>query len=114
MGKRLKSFGESILDDLNVALADLAEFVACYNPENRFKRKETWSESNPEGRWRKYSYGEILQREKTFLDIKWLKDDVVTPEDYTLGEVFDELEETRKSVTETIANLKRMAKGVRE
>ena len=41
MGKRLKSFGESILDDLNVALADLAEFVACYNPENRFKRKET-------------------------------------------------------------------------
>ena len=94
--------------------SDLAEFVACYNPENRFKRKETWSESNPEGRWRKYTYEEILQREKTSLDIKWLKDDVVTPEDYTLGEVFDELEETRKSVTEAIANLKRMAKGVRE
>ena len=35
--------------------SDLAEFVACYNPENRFKRKETWSESNPEGRWRKYT-----------------------------------------------------------
>ena len=94
--------------------SDLAEFVACYNPENRFKRKETWSESNPEGRWRKYTYEEILQREKTSLDIKWLKDDVVTPEDYTLGEVFDELEKTRKSVTEAIANLKRMAKGVRE
>ena len=81
---------------------------------NRFKSKETWSESNPEGRWRKYTYEEILQREKTSLDIKWLKYDVVTPEDYTLGEVFDELEETRKSVTEAIANLKRMAKGVRE
>ena len=94
--------------------SDLAEFVVCYNPENRFKRKETWSESNPEGRWRKYTYEEILQREKTSLDIKWLKDDVVTPEDYTLGEVFDELEKTRKSVTEAIANLKRMAKGVRE
>ena len=39
---------------------------------------------------------------------------MVTPEDYTLGEVFDELEETRKSVTEAIANLKRMAKGVGE
>lgn len=94
--------------------SDLAEFVACYNPENRFNRKETWSESNPEGRWRKYTYEEILQREKTSLDIKWLKDDTVTPEDYTLGEVFDELEETRKSVTEAIASLKRMAKGVRE
>ena len=69
---------------------------------------------SPEGRWRKYTYEEILQREKTSLDIKWLKDDTVTPEDYTLGEVFDELEETRKSVTDAIANLKRMARGVRE
>ena len=33
---------------------DLAEFVACYNPANRHARKETWSEENPEGRWRRY------------------------------------------------------------
>jgi len=38
------------------------------------KRKETWSESNPEGRWRKFGYQEIISRDKTNLDIFWLKD----------------------------------------
>lgn len=31
-------------------------------------------ESNPEGRWRKFSYDEIVARDKTSLDITWLKD----------------------------------------
>jgi hypothetical protein len=29
---------------------------------------------NPEGRWRKFSYAEIIARDKTSLDIFWLKD----------------------------------------
>ena len=41
---------------------DLADFVECYNPENRHKRTETWSEENPDGRWRKFSYDDILKR----------------------------------------------------
>jgi type I restriction enzyme M protein len=54
---------------------DLAEFVDCYNPTNRHKRKQTWDEKkNPEGRWRKYTYEEITARDKTSLDIFWLKD----------------------------------------
>jgi type I restriction enzyme M protein len=57
---------------------DLAEFVQLYNPGNRHKRKETWSEANPEGRWRKFSYEEILARDKTNLDIFWLKDQSLT------------------------------------
>ncbi|MDB3953799.1 type I restriction-modification system subunit M [Alphaproteobacteria bacterium] len=53
----------------------LEEFIRCYNPLNRHERKETWSEDNkPEGRWRKYSLEEILSRDKTSLDIFWLKD----------------------------------------
>jgi type I restriction enzyme M protein len=31
---------------------DLQEFIQCYNPKNRFNRKEIWSEENPDGRWR--------------------------------------------------------------
>jgi len=58
--------------------ADLAEFVKLYNPENRHKRTETWSEQNPEGRWRKFTYEEILARDKTNLDIFWLKDKSLT------------------------------------
>jgi type I restriction enzyme M protein len=53
---------------------DLKEFISCYNPENRHNRKETWSESTPGGRWKKFSYEEIIARDKTSLDITWLKD----------------------------------------
>ncbi len=55
-------------------LSDLDDFIKCYNPKNRIKRKETWSESNPEGKWRKFTYDEIIARDKTSLDITWLKD----------------------------------------
>ncbi len=55
--------------------ADLKDFIACFKPEDRHKRKATWSEKSPEGRWRKYTYAEILARDKASLDIFWLKDD---------------------------------------
>lgn len=55
-------------------LEDLQDFINCYNPANRHKRQATWSESNPEGRWRKFTYDEIMTRDKTSLDISWLKD----------------------------------------
>lgn len=54
---------------------DLREFIDCYNPLDRHKRKELWNEQkNPEGRWRKFSYEQIVARDKTSLDIFWLKD----------------------------------------
>jgi type I restriction enzyme M protein len=53
----------------------LADFISCYKPENRNKRKESYNaDSNPEGRWRKFGYEEIIARDKTSLDISWLKD----------------------------------------
>jgi type I restriction enzyme M protein len=56
----------------------LKEFIELYNGKNINKRKETWSEDNDEGRWRKYSYDEIIARDKTSLDIFWLKDKSLT------------------------------------
>lgn len=53
----------------------LSDFVKCYNVGNRKKRKATWSDKNIEGRWRKYTYDEIIYRDKASLDIFWLKDD---------------------------------------
>ncbi len=53
---------------------DLEDFIKCYNPENRYERKETWSESNPDGRWRRFPVDDILKRDKTSLDIFWIKD----------------------------------------
>ena len=56
----------------------LKEFIELYNGKNINKRNETWNEENEEGRWRKYSYDEILARDKTSLDIFWLKDKSLT------------------------------------
>jgi len=52
----------------------LEEFVKCYNPENRLDRRPTWSTDNPDGRWRCFTYDEIMQRDKVNLDIFWIKD----------------------------------------
>ncbi len=54
--------------------SDLDDFVACYQPENRHKRKPTWSDSTPEGRWRCFDYEELARRDKLNLDILWMKD----------------------------------------
>jgi len=56
----------------------LQDFIILYNPENRHKRKETWNEENPDGRWRKYTYAQIIERDKTNLDIFWIKDKSLT------------------------------------
>jgi type I restriction enzyme M protein len=58
-----------------LARADLDEVVACYHPENRHQRRPTWSEENPNGRWRAFAYDELLQRDKVSLDIFWLRDE---------------------------------------
>lgn len=53
----------------------LKDFVDCYNPQNIKKRKETYNLENKDGRWRKFTYEEIISRDKTNLEITWLKDD---------------------------------------
>jgi hypothetical protein len=36
---------------------------------------ETWNaESNPDDRWWKFSYQELIARDKTSFDVFWLKD----------------------------------------
>ncbi|NTW73181.1 MAG: SAM-dependent DNA methyltransferase, partial [Eubacteriaceae bacterium] len=91
--------------------SDLQEFVDCYNPGNRHKRKETWSSENPEGRWRKYTYGEIVARDKTNLDIFWLKDksladlDNLPDPDLLAGEIIENLEAGLASFQEILGVL---------
>ncbi len=54
--------------------SDLEDFIRCYNPTNRHERKQTWSETNPDGRFRKFTVDEIKKRDKKSLDIFWIKD----------------------------------------
>ena len=53
----------------------LDDFVACCQPNNRHARRQTWSDENPAGRWRAYSYDELTARDKASLDVFWLKDE---------------------------------------
>jgi type I restriction enzyme M protein len=92
-------------------LENLRDFIDCYNPKNRHKRTETWSAENTEGRWRKFSYEEILNRDKTNLDITWLKDKSLTdldnlpdPDELAL-EIVENLEAGLLSFKEIIAVL---------
>lgn len=55
--------------------SDLDEFVACYRAENRHQRQPLWSEESPLGRWRAYSYEELVTRDKASLDLSWLRDE---------------------------------------
>ncbi len=48
---------------------------AISKPENRHQRAATWSEENPDGRWRAYGYEELMARDKVNLDIFWLRDE---------------------------------------
>jgi type I restriction enzyme M protein len=50
--------------------SDLDDFIKCYNTDNRFERKES-------ERFKCFSYEEIIKRDKTSLDIFWLKDNSV-------------------------------------
>jgi type I restriction enzyme M protein len=38
-------------------------------------RLPTWSEENPDGRWRVCRYDELIGRDKVNLDISWLRDE---------------------------------------
>jgi type I restriction enzyme M protein len=54
---------------------DVDEFVQRYHPENRHDRTSTWSEDNPNGRWRSFGYDALTQRDKVNLDVFWLRDE---------------------------------------
>ncbi|MBC6493025.1 N-6 DNA methylase [Flavihumibacter stibioxidans] len=92
-------------------LEDLQDFIDCYKAGKRNKRKETWAESNPDGRWRKFTYEEILERDKTSLDITWIKDksladlDNLPDPDELAGDIIENLESALAGFREIMVSL---------
>jgi type I restriction enzyme M protein len=96
---------------------DLADFVSCYNRADRHRRKATWhADKSPEGRWRKFSYDELIAHDKTSLDVFWLQDKSVTdldnlPEpDELAEEIIGNLEAGLNSFRSVLASLTRADK----
>ncbi len=92
---------------------DLVDFIKCYNPLNRFERKETWSEQNPDGRFKKFSVEEILANDKKSLDITWIKDksladldNLPSPDDLAL-DIIENLQSALESFQELQSQLKK-------
>jgi len=83
---------------------DLKDFIECYHPESRHLRKET-------ERFKKFTYNEIVLRDKTSLDIFWLKDKSLTdldnlPDpDVLVEDIIENLESSLESLREISNNL---------
>ena len=88
---------------------DLDDFVKCYNPDNRYDRKETWSEENINGRWRKFTYDEIKKNNYN-LDIKWIKDSNDIDE-MSVEDVFDKIKSDITNINNVINKLELLIRG---
>jgi type I restriction enzyme M protein len=95
-------------------LEDLKDFIILYNPRNLNKRKESYNaEKNPDGRWRKFTHDEIIARDKTSLDITWLKDksladlDNLPDPDVLAEEIVENLEAGLENFRTIVLSLKK-------
>ncbi len=79
------------LKQKTLASEDLEDFVRSYNPENRRERVEG-------ERFKRFSYEELMRRDKANLDVFWLKDESLEgaedlqPPDVIAGEIAENLE----------------------
>jgi len=82
----------------------LEEFVAAYRPGARHERVES-------ERFRRFSYDELIARDKVNLDITWLKDDSLEDPDslpepaVLLAEIHDEMKAIMRQFADIAAGL---------
>ena len=92
----------------------LDDFVQCYHADDLSARKETYdAESNPAGRWRRYGIDEIMSRDKTSLDITWIKQGG-EEDDRTLAELMATIEEKSQNISNAVAELKKLLADIKE
>lgn len=84
----------------------LGDFVRCYQPENRTKRVESAC-------FRRFTYAELLTRDRLNLDISWIKDQSFedresqrSPDELT-GEIIGNLESALKQFRKVEAEIKK-------
>ena len=82
----------------------LDDFVACYTQK---KRTET-------ERWHRFAVEELVKRDKTNLDIKWLKEQSDDDADVSLKELLADMEKYRDAINKAVTKLAALAKGIEE
>lgn len=92
----------------------LDEFVACYNTDDITNRAETYNaDTNPNGRWRRYNVEELLQRDKTSLDISWIKENTDN-EDLSLSELLSNIQSKSDNIAAAVAQLQALLANIEE
>lgn len=81
----------------------LDEFVGLYMPDDISLRKETYSESNPTGRWRKFSAKDILESPRTSLNISWINNN--DDDEITTAQLVDEISYDNSCVNSILSSL---------
>lgn len=90
----------------------LQEFVDCYCSGHMEDRKETYSEENPNGRWRKFTVerdekGDVTRED---LNFKWL--DFSEDDERSVNEIIDDMQEQAEVINNTIAALRKILGGI--
>ena len=88
----------------------LNEFVECFCSGHLEDRTPTYSEENPNGRWRKFSQEEVYSRDLLKLDFKWL--DLEEKDDRTINELLSDMQEKATSITDAVAKLQEILGGI--
>ena len=82
----------------------LDDFVACYTQK---KRTET-------ERWHRFAVEELVKRDKTNLDLKWLKEQSDDDAVVSLKELLADMEKYRDTINKAVVELTELAKGIEE
>ena len=89
----------------------LDDFVACYTANPRV---ETYNEDTArDGRWRKYEVEDILARDKTSLDITWIKAGG-EEEQFTLDELMTNITTQAGNISKAVAQLQKLMAVIKE
>ena len=88
--------------------ADLDEFVDCYCSGHQQDRKATYSEDNPNGRWRCFTEEEVKKSDT--LDFKWL--DLEEKDERTVQEVLDDMQTESDGIAAAVTKLKELLGGI--
>lgn len=89
---------------------DLEDFVQCYCSGHIKDRQQTYSEENPNGRWRKFSEEDVYSRDQLKLDFKWM--DLTEKDDRSITELLDEMQEKASAIGEAVSKLQEILGGI--
>ena len=89
---------------------DLDEFVNLYCSGHMDDRKQTYSEENPNGRWRCFTEEEVKARDGLNLDFKWL--DLEEKDERTVSEILADMKDESDTIAAAVEKLQELLGGV--